>query len=144
MYSAIYTVGSLQSVFRFGYLRVKGCVLLTVAFRSLPRPSSPVSAKASIVRPYLLDHIIIYTLTMYFIIFTTLLRVLSTHSFFWRLFVHVSLFAYSVSIQTMLVLYLYQLISKTYVLLPRPWYVHLEVNGIEPMTYCVQGSRSPS
>ena len=31
----------------FGYLRVKGCSRLTVAFRSVPRPSSPLIAKAS-------------------------------------------------------------------------------------------------
>ena len=35
----------------FGNLRVKGCLLLTAAYRSLPRPSSPRSAKASTVCP---------------------------------------------------------------------------------------------
>ena len=35
----------------FGDLRVKGCLPLTAAFRSLPRPSSPRSAKASTVCP---------------------------------------------------------------------------------------------
>src|SRR5688500_20183018 len=37
----------------FGYLRVKGCSHLTAAYRSVPRPSSPVYAKASTNCPYL-------------------------------------------------------------------------------------------
>ena len=44
----------------FGNLRVTGCVLLTVAFRSLPRPSSPDSPKAFTVNSYSLDHIYQY------------------------------------------------------------------------------------
>ena len=35
----------------FGYQRIKGCLLLPVAFRSLPRPSSPRYAKASTINP---------------------------------------------------------------------------------------------
>ena len=35
----------------FGDLRVKACLRLTGAYRSLPRPSSPSCAKASTVRP---------------------------------------------------------------------------------------------
>jgi hypothetical protein len=35
----------------FGDLRVKACLRLTEAFRSLPRPSSPAGAKAFTVRP---------------------------------------------------------------------------------------------
>ena len=38
----------------FGYLRINACLPLPVAFRSLPRPSSPSDAKASVVRPYTL------------------------------------------------------------------------------------------
>src|SRR5271163_4827538 len=37
--------------FPFGNLRINACVPLPEAYRSLPRPSSPVSAKASTVRP---------------------------------------------------------------------------------------------
>jgi hypothetical protein len=37
----------------FGNLRVKGCSRLTAAYRSVPRPSSPVCAKASTNCPYL-------------------------------------------------------------------------------------------
>ena len=37
----------------FGNLRVYGYLLLTAAYRSLSRPSSPVRAKASAIRPYL-------------------------------------------------------------------------------------------
>ncbi len=42
-------------VFPFGYPRVYACLQLVVAFRSLPRPSSALSAKASTVCPYSLD-----------------------------------------------------------------------------------------
>ena len=41
----------------FGNPRISGCVLLPTAFRSLPRPSSPDSSKASTMNPYSLDHI---------------------------------------------------------------------------------------
>ena len=44
----------------FGYLWITGCVLLPTAFRSLPRPSSSDSSKASTVDPYSLDHIILF------------------------------------------------------------------------------------
>ena len=44
-----------MQVFPFGYLRVSACLQLVVAFRSLPRPSSALSAKASTVCPYSLD-----------------------------------------------------------------------------------------
>jgi hypothetical protein len=36
----------------FGYLRIKGYLHLPEAFRSLSRPSSPLRAKASTLRPY--------------------------------------------------------------------------------------------
>ena len=36
----------------FGYLRIKGYLLLPAAFRSLSRPSSALSAKASTIRSY--------------------------------------------------------------------------------------------
>ncbi len=39
----------------FGYRRVTGYLLLTAAFRSLSRPSSALSAKASTLRPFLLN-----------------------------------------------------------------------------------------
>ena len=42
----------------FGHPRIAGCLLLPVAFRSLPRPSSPGSSKASTVDPYSLDHVL--------------------------------------------------------------------------------------
>ena len=38
----------------FGNPRIKACLPLPVAYRSLPRPSSPRDAKASVVRPYAL------------------------------------------------------------------------------------------
>ena len=36
----------------FGYPRIKACSQLPMAFRSVPRPSSPLSAKASTERPF--------------------------------------------------------------------------------------------
>ena len=41
----------------FGYLRVNGYLLLTAAFRSLSRPSSAPSAKASALCPLLLNQL---------------------------------------------------------------------------------------
>ena len=38
----------------FGHLRIKGCLRLPAAFRSLPRPSSSLGAKASPIRPSVL------------------------------------------------------------------------------------------
>ena len=49
----------LQWVTPFGYLGVTGYVLLTRAFRSLSRPSSPRSSKASTIHIHSLDHIIV-------------------------------------------------------------------------------------
>ena len=39
----------------FGNLRIKACLPLPEAYRSLPRPSSPADAKAFIARPITLD-----------------------------------------------------------------------------------------
>ena len=49
--------GFLCRVSPFGNLRVSGYLLLTAAYRSLSRPSSALSAKASTLRPYQLDHL---------------------------------------------------------------------------------------
>ena len=45
---------SVYWVVPFGDLRINACMQLPEAYRSLPRPSSPLSAKASTIRPYLL------------------------------------------------------------------------------------------
>ena len=47
--------GLLCRVSPFGHLRVTGYLLLTAAFRSLSRPSSALSAKASTLRSFLFD-----------------------------------------------------------------------------------------
>ena len=39
----------------FGNPRIKSCLPIPGAYRSLPRPSSPYDAKASVMRPYTLD-----------------------------------------------------------------------------------------
>src|SRR6476661_8970662 len=41
----------------FGHCRIKACCQLPDTFRRLPRPSSPLTAKASTVCAYSLDHI---------------------------------------------------------------------------------------
>ena len=43
---------SMYWVAPFGYRRINSCVPIPVAFRSLSRPSSPLRAKASPIRPY--------------------------------------------------------------------------------------------
>ena len=57
MYSPHSDWGLLSRVSPFGNLRVSGYLLLTAAYRSLSRPSSALSAKASTLRPYQLDHL---------------------------------------------------------------------------------------
>jgi hypothetical protein len=54
------TVTGLSSsrVTPFGDPRIAGCLLLPVAFRSLPRPSSPDSSEASTMNSCSLDHIL--------------------------------------------------------------------------------------
>ena len=51
-----------QWVTPFGYPGITGYVLLPLAFRSLSRPSSPRSSKASTIHLYSLDHIIVSSL----------------------------------------------------------------------------------
>ena len=47
------TISSIQWVSPFGYLRIKLCVPIPAAFRSLSRPSSPLRPQAFPIRPYL-------------------------------------------------------------------------------------------
>ena len=49
--------GLLCRVSPFGHLRIDGYLLLPEAFRSLSRPSSALSAKASTLRSYSLNHL---------------------------------------------------------------------------------------
>ena len=48
----VIAISSKQQVALFGHLRIKVCLQLPVAFRSLPRPSQPPRAQASPVCPY--------------------------------------------------------------------------------------------
>ena len=48
----------------FRYLRIKGYLLLPVAFRSLSRLSSALSAKASTLRSFLLDYSILVIIAL--------------------------------------------------------------------------------
>ena len=58
MYSPYSDWGLLSRVSPFRNLRVNGYLLLTAAYRSLSRLSSALSAKASTLRPYQLNHCI--------------------------------------------------------------------------------------
>ena len=49
------TIPHMRWVSPFGNLRIKGCSHLPVAYRSVPRPSSPLSAKASTKCSFALD-----------------------------------------------------------------------------------------
>ena len=60
MIHGVYSMG----VAPFGYLRIKDCLRLPEAFRSLPRPSSPLSAKASAICPFYL-HLQIFLLRFF-------------------------------------------------------------------------------
>lgn len=51
-----YKIPHMRWVVPFGYLRIIGCSHLPIAFRSVPRPSSPLSAKASTRCPFALDY----------------------------------------------------------------------------------------
>jgi hypothetical protein len=53
-----YTIPHTRWVFPFGYLWIKGCSRLPTAFRSVLRPSSPLSAKASTKCPFALDYLL--------------------------------------------------------------------------------------
>ena len=56
--SYVFTAGSsFEGVSPFGHHGIKACCQLPHAFRRLPRPSSPLTAKASTVCAYSLDHI---------------------------------------------------------------------------------------
>ena len=55
-----------RGVAPFGHLRIIACCQLPEAFRRLLRPSSPLTAKASTVCAYSLDHIILNDLVLVF------------------------------------------------------------------------------
>ena len=48
----------------FGNLRIDAYLRLPAAYRSLSRPSSAPSAKASALRPFLLDHLSVFVKTV--------------------------------------------------------------------------------
>ena len=50
-----------RGVAPFGDPGITACLQLPQAYRSLPRPSSPLGAKASTVRPYTLDLVVLYS-----------------------------------------------------------------------------------
>jgi hypothetical protein len=99
----------------FGHLWIAGCLLLPTAFRSLPRPSSPDSSKASTVDPYSLDHIIRFPSLL--IAFLSKNSVPGPHRFRSR-----------PSLPSSLLI--------TVLLVP------MEVRGFEPLTYGLQSHRS--
>ena len=59
MYSSCLDIPSVCRVSTFGHPRVEACLRLTVAFRSLPRPSSALGARASALCSCSLDFLLI-------------------------------------------------------------------------------------
>ncbi len=78
--------GLLCRVSPFGYLRIDGYLLLPEAFRSLSRPSSALSAKASTLRSYSLNHLWMYSVTFmaqvtfFWVVFSWIVTYLITSS----------------------------------------------------------------
>jgi hypothetical protein len=68
------TVLTYSRVPPFGHLWINACFQLPKAFRRIPRPSSPLTAKASTVCASLLDHIISITSKLYALIHKILMR----------------------------------------------------------------------
>ena len=132
----------------FGNLRVNGYVLLTAAYRSLSRPSSAPSAKASALCPLLLNQLaytsvrvglfycfsLLWKFYWFFLIQSTFEIV--THSFFNR---KTDIFDFRCLFASLLHLILYSVFK----VLLNPFGL-VENKGIEPLTPCVQGRCSPS
>ena len=120
----------------FGYLRISGYLLLPAAFRSLSRPSSAPSAKASALCSYSLN-LLSHSFVKIFWYSSRLLKLkLLPFSFFKKtnfllISLSLSLFLYSV----------FMVLIE-----PRPLglLVLVENKGFEPLTPCVQGRCSPS
>ena len=140
-------------VFPFGYLRVSACLQLVVAFRSLPRPSSALSAKASTVCPYSLDLFVsipyLYRIADLYILYCECIIYSAFSSFPYMSLVQKlsfsicsvgNCFSYFLSTEK---LFHYTLCSfqRTFFLYP---FGLVEINGIEPLTPCLQGRCSPS
>ena len=111
----IHIIMTLKSrVFPFGNLRIKVCSQLPEAFRNVLRPSSPLNAKASTIRPF-------HTL-------------LNSQTFFIQKRVKIKF----------VIKYKYHLILISYLHFKKiaDWLV--EADGIEPTTYSLQSYRSPN
>ena len=82
--------GLLIWVSPFGYLRIDGYLLLPAAFRSLSRPSSALSAKASTLRSFLFDLPVLIAFktggSLAFLFKVSLLCLQSTLNEYWFLF----------------------------------------------------------
>ena len=104
LYTAMYSLyndwSSSSRVSPFRNRRVVGYLLLTAAYRSLSRLSSALSAKASTLRSFLLDHFLMYSVTSHGLVRIKLLQCLLfsvlIHSITLRCLDISSLFQYAV------------------------------------------------
>ena len=83
------TVLTYSRVPPFGHLWIKACFQLPEAFRRIPRPSSPLTAKASTVCASLLDHITSITSKLYAHTYQTILSSLVLPHFFTKFLMNV-------------------------------------------------------
>ena len=138
----------------FGHLRINACLQLPVAFRSLPRPSSSLRAKASTIRSYLLPILIFLSRHVSYILYNLHNSLSITHS---SLRVSTLLFSPALSMNFLLLLtdlfnhsfmiISYQYISVLFLLFnQRPLLSYLlsklfflvEDKGVEPLTSRMQ------
>ena len=73
--SSDWAINSPSRVSPFGNLRIKACLPLPEAYRSLPRPSSPSSTKSSTIYPYYLNTITFLSMNvLYFPLTNTVVK----------------------------------------------------------------------
>ena len=127
----------LSRVSPFGYRRVTGYLLLTAAFRSLSRPSSALSAKASTLRPFLLN------LPSYRSSYDV-----ASFPLDFRLFLNTGVYLrYTIFFSDVLLIINGFIIISLYEVLKVhiPVFSHrVEMRGFEPLTPCLQGRCSPN
>jgi hypothetical protein len=133
----------------FGHCRIKACCQLPDTFRRLPRPSSPLTAKASTVYAWSLDHITPSRLRATPIPPQEYWDCQTTHSSLPQR--HISVWFQTKTLVTRLLFQRTrywpqrQLVSfKSFVCATHPLPKLVEPVGIEPTTPCLQSRCSPS
>ena len=135
----------------FRHLRIKGCWHLPVTFRSLPRLSSPLSAKASTRCPFALDllsfphpgknhYLVMMKPDVFHII---ILSDVQTKKIDFSIVLIIYFLTYLHCLKIKVLPSYKKIFLSFYVKVTYNLKV-VEVNGIEPMTSCLQSTRSPS